>query len=159
MIDMNGGYMNRAYDPELVIINAREQLADVDYDTMVGTGVSGAIMVPQLARELGKNWLIIRKPTDKSHSDLPAEGMLGDRWIFVDDFIDFGGTKRMVLTAVEEIVKDYGYYATEDPVTYVGDYLYQRLHFYPAVGAIRPPQSFPTPEPSNASKAGYIAVI
>lgn len=100
----------------------RSQVTD-DYDTLVGTGLSGALVIPPLAEALGKKWLVVRKPEDGSHASYPAEGQLGRRWIFVDDLISSGKTKRRVLDAVATIVAD-GWRNGEWETAYVGDYLY-----------------------------------
>lgn len=93
-------------DPKGVIEWARELLEGVEYDTMVGTGLSGGIAVPQLAQALGKKYLIIRKAGEASHG-MPggAVGELGKRWLFVDDFISSGDTRWNVLRAVRDLVE------------------------------------------------------
>lgn len=115
------GYMDKAlYDLENVIEQARIDLADVDFDTLVGTGFSGGVVIPTLAMALGKNFVLIRKESDDSHHG-PGRmiGALGERWIFVDDFVSSGRTKERVIEKVEAgcIVEDHS-------STYVGDYLY-----------------------------------
>jgi len=134
-IRMKGGYFDRAYDDPTELINdARRALESVNYDTMVGTGLSGALVIPTLAKALGKTFLIIRKDSENNHSGLQAEGELGDRWIFVDDFISSGATKRRVMDVVEQIVENHSYrnynfttnkYERSD-VTFVGSYMYTR---------------------------------
>ena len=88
----HSGYMSGAWDFETILAAAQKALKGKRYDTLVGIGLSGAIVVPRLAASLGKHALFIRKPNDGSHSWLPAEGTLGHQWIFVDDFIDTGAT-------------------------------------------------------------------
>lgn len=101
-----------------------EQREAVDFDTMIGTGLSGALTVPFLARAMGKHWAIVRKEKDvDNHSGNPIEGSIGERWIFVDDLISSGETRRRVLSVVAQTFSD---------TKYVGDYLYQRHHFSPA---------------------------
>jgi orotate phosphoribosyltransferase len=88
-------YMWQAHDnPAKILRRARRVLQDVDYDTMIGTGLSGALVVPYLARKLGKSWAIARKDTDNSHASWPIEGAVGERWIFVDDFISSGASQH-----------------------------------------------------------------
>lgn len=59
---------------------------------MVGTGLSGALVIPDLARRLGKLFAIVRKETERTHSSRPIEGDIGERWLFVDDLIATGMT-------------------------------------------------------------------
>lgn len=67
-------------------------LADVEFDTVVGTGLSGALVVPRLASDLLVEWAVVRKPTDNSHAFSAVEGRIGRKWLFVDDLIDTGTT-------------------------------------------------------------------
>jgi len=102
------GYMDTAWaDPSALIAEARDALRGVKYDTMVGTGMSGAIIVPVLARALRKKFLIVRKDEDlkSSHASRPWLGVLGRRWLFVDDFISLGGTFARVRDAVDAAVE------------------------------------------------------
>lgn len=84
----------------------RDRLGDLEYDTIIGTGLSGALVVPTLARELDKHWAIVRKE-DGSHSSNMVEGTVGRRWLFVDDFVDSGATMRRVISTINEGL---GYY-------------------------------------------------
>lgn len=102
VLDMREFYMRKAWEPSKVAKAMREQLADVDYDTIVGTGLSGAIIVPMLAQRLRKHALIVRKPRDGSHSAQSVEGKLGKRWLFVDDFVSTGATSRRVHDAIHD---------------------------------------------------------
>ncbi|GLE59572.1 hypothetical protein NJBCHELONAE_48850 [Mycobacteroides chelonae] len=104
---MGGGQ----YDPADLIATAREQfeLHGVECDTLVGTGLSGALVVPQMARELGKEWLIVRKPKEGTHSSRPVEGQLGQRWLFVDDGIQSGKTFRRVLDTIADLPETASY--------------------------------------------------
>jgi hypothetical protein len=127
-LQLTGGYFDEAHNSvDGLIAEAREILADVDYDTMVGRGLSGAVIVPILARELGKRWMIVRKPKDGSHSFRNVEGTLGHRWLFVDDFIAGGGTRRATMEGIAEAAVGNNW-TTE----YVGDYQYAYRQFEPA---------------------------
>lgn len=125
-LKLRSGYMGAIYCPDQIIEMARFYLKGVPYDTMVGTGLSGALIVPTLARALDKYWLIVRKPDDHSHAGIPAEGTLGERWIFVDDFIQSGKTRRRVIETVKAIAQDY-----DRQIVHVGDYLYKYEEFLP----------------------------
>ena len=115
------GYMDRALDDLAGIVEgARKDLADVEFDTLVGTGFSGAAVVPALALALGKNFVLIRKESDDSHhGGGRLIGSLGDRWIFVDDFISSGATRDRVIQKIAAAVVLH-----DHPTTYVGDDLY-----------------------------------
>lgn len=107
-------------DMDRVVENARKTLETVDYDTMVGTGLSGSLVIPVLAREFRKYFAIVRKD-EQRHSDLEVEGLIGHKWIFVDDFIDLGKTRTRVKEAVESV--------TGNRDIYVGTYLYNSHRF------------------------------
>jgi len=87
------------------IQRVKDDLKDVDFDTMVGTGFSGIFSIIKLAPAMGKHSLLLRKPTDDSHSETIGEGVLGDRWIFVDDFSCTGNTRNRVIRQMEELVR------------------------------------------------------
>jgi hypothetical protein len=131
MISNRSSYQKTAvFRPGEAIRDARLALKGVDYDTMIGTGLSGALMVPTLARALRKKWAIIRKPDDGSHSEARYEGTIGSRWIFVDDFVSSGQTRDRVIREVERIVSvhnlahsDYELHPFETRM--VGSYLYE----------------------------------
>jgi orotate phosphoribosyltransferase len=130
-------YMDTAlFNLQEVIETAKERLADVDFDTLVGTGFSGGIVIPALALAMGKKFVLIRKETDDSHHGRGRLlGEIGEKWIFVDDFISSGKTRQRVIDKVEEVDSD-----TE----YVGQYMYVN---YSDEG--------PQFEPAGYDKAGY----
>lgn len=102
------GYLKAAFvnDNEFAryVAYAEIQLKSVDYDTMIGMGLSGALVVPRLARALGKKWAIVRKE-DGAHSKNKIEGEIGNKWIFVDDQVDSGRTRRIAQERVESHVE------------------------------------------------------
>lgn len=103
-----------------VIEEATQELEKIEFDTLVGTGFSGGIVVPALAMTLGKQFVLIRKETDDSHHRGRIVGQLGVTWVFVDDFISSGKTRRRVMDKVAEAVAETG-----QPTTMVGQYMYQ----------------------------------
>jgi hypothetical protein len=106
--------------PGTMAVQARDVLAGVSYDTMAGTGMSGALVIPMLARELDSRWLILRKPGDSHHhGSSPGQGSLGNRWLFVDDGIKTGATVRRVYDQVTRIAAQRGH-----PTEFAGAYLY-----------------------------------
>lgn len=121
-----------------LIETARERLEDVDFDTIVVTGVSGLVAGSLVANALDKHLLVVRKEDDTStHSSRRIEGFLGARWLFLDDFTDSGSTLRRVQEAVTAVAARPLPWAEEaDPheTTYVGAYLYNRTRGYYAPG-------------------------
>lgn len=119
-ISIQSGWLIKALDhPRAILASARSALANVDYDTLVGTGLSGALVLPLLGLELGKHILIVRKPGERGHSASQVEGTLGHRWVFVDDFINTGATMRRVKDAVDVIARSMNFTAD-----LVGSFLY-----------------------------------
>jgi orotate phosphoribosyltransferase len=106
-----------------VLQEAQERLADVDFDTIVGTGFSGSIVIPALALAMGKKFVLIRKEADGSHhGGGRMVGELGERWIFVDDFVSSGRTRARVLKKINEEAPSYAddHFKAE----FVGQYMY-----------------------------------
>lgn len=104
-IVMQSGYMQSVFGSlDHVIEDFLLYTDGVKYDTLVGIGLSGSLIVPRIADALDKNWLIVRKD-DNSHSYYRAEGVLGKRWIFVDDFIHTGATAIYVLDQIRQECK------------------------------------------------------
>jgi adenine/guanine phosphoribosyltransferase-like PRPP-binding protein len=126
-----GHYFRRPFGPaKEFFCHAREALAEVEFDTVVGTGLSGAVAASQLSRALRKNLAVVRKPRDGSHSSNPVEGVLGKRWLFVDDLISTGDTFRRTRAAIEKVCAERGHEAE-----FVGAYLYED---YESERAFRP---------------------
>lgn len=124
MTRFNTFYMDDAvFNLPEVIDTAKERLAGVDFDTMVGTGFSGGIVIPSLALAMGKKFVLIRKDTDDSHHGKgKMVGDLGERWIFVDDFVSSGKTRKRVIEKLTHIEDRYTYL---DVITeMVGQYMY-----------------------------------
>lgn len=141
-------YMDSAvFDLSGVIETAKERLAGVDFDTLVGTGFSGAIVIPSIALALGKNFVLIRKDNDDSHHGRGRlVGQLGEKWIFVDDFVSSGKTRRRVIDKIASEVVHYremGYHAPDSK--FVGQYMYVNYS-----------EEGPQFEPEGSAKAGYL---
>lgn len=104
----NTYYMDEAlFKLDEVIETAKERLADVDFDTLIGTGFSGSVVIPALALAMGKNFVLIRKESDDSHHGKGRLlGRLGERCIFVDDFVSSGKTRKRVIHKLREVVEE-----------------------------------------------------
>lgn len=119
IVGFKTGYLDIALDDlDTVISSAIDALEDVDFDTLVGTGFSGALVVPMLASAMDKNFILVRKPNDGSHHSGRLIGNLGRRWIFVDDFVSSGATRKRVRDEIADNAE--GKFHT----LYVGDYTY-----------------------------------
>lgn len=120
-------YMDAAvFNLREVIENAQAELTRVDFDTLVGTGFSGGIVIPSLALAMGKKFVLIRKETDDSHHGKGRLcGDLGSRWIFVDDFISSGRTRRRVIEKVSAAAQE-EFIETR----MVGQYMYSGLGLF-----------------------------
>ena len=103
-------YFRRIFeDRARVVEEAHALLADVEYDTLVGTGMSGALFVPQLAEELGKKWAIVRKESDDTHAYGKIIGELGEHYVFVDDFVETGDTLKHVTGTIIQQTRESEY--------------------------------------------------
>lgn len=115
-------YSKIAYtDPAGIVTGAMRNLAGVQFDTFVCRGISGILVAPLLARAMSKHFLIVRKADELSHSYCKVEGTFGHYWIFVDDFISSGETRRKCQEAVREMVCG--------PGVFVGTYEYSAINF------------------------------
>lgn len=79
-----------------------------EFDVLVGTGVSGLLLLTTLAYLLRMRFVVVRKADDTSgHSTAKIEGSLraGDRWLFLDDFVSSGATKKHCLETLRATAK------------------------------------------------------
>lgn len=101
-------------------IELRRHLSD--FDTLVGTGMSGALVIPALAVRLRRKFVIVRKENDDSHhGGNRLLGELGKRWVFVDDFTSSGATRDRVKARIQEDAE-----ARRFETTHVASYYYNR---------------------------------
>ena len=66
-----------------------------EFDSIVCCGISGLMVVPQIAELLDKHIVIVRKD-DKCYSDFKIEGVTPFRYIIIDDLICSGNTIRTI---------------------------------------------------------------
>lgn len=138
------------------IARARTLLHDIDFDSIAFCGISGALFGPTLAHAMGKEIILVRKKDDTSHSNYTVEGFRdSQRYIFVDDIIDYGRTFRHTVNGVKRFApnaKLIGVYLYGDGrSTFLGELLRQWIPVEdPAIQlrlAENYPNSIPNPEP------------
>lgn len=107
----SSGYFEAGFKQHRLIEESRD--AEFEYplfseaDTLVGTGISGALAVPLLAFALDKTFALVRKHHDESsHSSRMVQGSIGKTWVFVDDFVGSGATLSRVRTAVTDLLHE-----------------------------------------------------
>lgn len=93
-----------------------------EYDTFIGTGLSGSIAAAILGHETGKMFAAVRKPGVEHHSNGELEGRVGAKWLLIDDFISSGRTARRVFEVVSKRVEE---------TTCVGGWMYDHDEFIP----------------------------
>jgi hypothetical protein len=100
-------YSRGMFDPKEIIADMRDQMQGVKYDTLVGRGTSGMLVIPIVAKALRKNWFIVRKEHDytNAHGGVQFMGDLGRRWVFLDDFVSSGETFSIVRQRVRDAVE------------------------------------------------------
>ena len=72
------------------------------FDSIVCCGVSGLMVVPQIAELLDKHIVVIRKQNEKCYSDFPMEGVTPFRYIIVDDLVCSGSTIKHIKHTIYE---------------------------------------------------------
>lgn len=88
-----------------VLIRCVNALEDVGFEGIACTGLSGLLVAPALAMEMGKRLAVVRKKQDiVNHSDHRIETNFkpGDRWVFIDDLISSGCTRDRVIQKLDE---------------------------------------------------------
>lgn len=85
--------------PEECLRHAQD-LRQVDFDTFVVSGISGILAGQIFARHFRKHLLIVRKNGEKRHTQWPVQGVLGRRWVFLDDFVGAGKTFAFVCSKI-----------------------------------------------------------
>lgn len=117
---ISSDYFGVVFDYDAMRENAVRALAGVEYDVLVGTGVSGTLGVGVLGALLNKPIAVVRKNTNSSHSKLLVEGHMLPRFVVLDDFMASGDTVRRVR---EEYARAALAFLPEKPLC-VGTYMY-----------------------------------
>jgi adenine/guanine phosphoribosyltransferase-like PRPP-binding protein len=72
------------------------------FDSIACCGISGLMVVPQIAELLDKHIVVIRKKNDKCYSEFPMEGVVPFRYIIVDDLVCSGSTIKYIKNTIYE---------------------------------------------------------
>jgi len=76
------------------------KIAD-SFDSIACCGVSGLMVVPQIAELLNKNIVVVRKG-ERCYSEFHTEGAAPFRYIILDDLICSGGTVKYIKKTLKE---------------------------------------------------------
>jgi hypothetical protein len=97
---MYGSPFNAPGEFKHVVDYAVDCLKEIEFDTLVFRGFSGAVVGPTVALQLRKPWALVRKPGDTAHSGRRMEGGVAGKYVILDDFIDTGTTINAIVEAV-----------------------------------------------------------
>lgn len=99
-------YLEDFVNPETLkerIRFACRALQGYKFDAIAFTGMSGALIGPPVAMELGKSVIMCRKPDTSTHSSYEVEGDANaDTYIILDDLTSSGGTKRRIIEQIRK---------------------------------------------------------
>lgn len=72
-----------------------------EFESIVVSGMSGAVVGAPVALRLKKPLVIVRKPGENAHSGaIVGKDDIGPRTLFLDDFVASGETEQRVMKAV-----------------------------------------------------------
>ena len=71
------------------------------FDSIACCGVSGLMVVPQIAEILNKNIIIVRKD-EKRYSEFFIEGVSPSRYVILDDLICSGDTIKHIMNSIHD---------------------------------------------------------
>lgn len=72
------------------------------FDSIVCCGISGLMVVPQIAELLDKHIVVIRKHNEKCYSEFPMEGVTPFRYVVVDDLVCSGSTIKHIINTIHD---------------------------------------------------------
>ena len=81
-----------------------------EFDSIVVSGYSMALIGSIVAHELKKNIVLVRKDGDNAHSDYVTEGLLKQRCVFIDDLVATAATFQYVYTQLKKSKRNYSWY-------------------------------------------------
>lgn len=107
--------MHTVYLSEALGINERKETvrklckcikeSDLEFDSIAFTGMSGALIAPLVCEKLGKNLIMVRKESDKNHSDMLIEAeKVGEKYIIIDDLVFSGETLCHIINVMKNSV-------------------------------------------------------
>src|SRR5271157_2919582 len=74
----------------------------LDFDAIAFRGHSGSLLAAPLALKLKKSLILVRKPSEDSHSAFDVSGdVAAKRYLIVDDLICSGATVRSIVEEVK----------------------------------------------------------
>lgn len=90
-------YAAKAWLPSAVSGAVRKiRQSRIEFDSFAVRGVSGMVFGAKLSHVMQKNLIVVRKTVDGSHATRMVEGYEPYRYLFLDDFIGMGITRRKV---------------------------------------------------------------
>lgn len=138
-------YMRDAFDRsggELIeLFEEQIDAHGIVFDTVVAIGLSGMMVMPLIGYHYGVNMLALRKNgAEDNHTyegdiNAVAEGVLGRKWLLIDDFVSSGGTADKAIKLVNRFAENFNH-KTE----FVGVYGYNvgmngaTKYYYPRKG-------------------------
>jgi orotate phosphoribosyltransferase len=83
-----------------------KSLKQLNFDYLIGTGLSGTCVIPTVALRLNKPFAIVRK--DVSHGSFQIEGLPREEkklsYLILDDFISTGATVDRIFTKMQDFI-------------------------------------------------------
>lgn len=104
---VRSSFMTSVFDAgrrEEAILNATVALSSLPLNnlTLVGTGLSGAMMLTLLSHHTKTPCTLVRKKNSSSHSNLEIEGEMDfDDYVIIDDQIDTGATIEHITNVIK----------------------------------------------------------
>lgn len=114
-------------DTDTLFRNAETQLfgQKIKFDSFVGIGLSGILVLPILARHFNVPFLALRKEGVDCHDTYGigqyGRGTIGQNWVLVDDFVSSGRTVKYAQERVSQGIRHEG---NGFKTQYVGCYSY-----------------------------------
>lgn len=102
------------------------------FDRIAFSGMSGAMIAPAVACELGKTLVMVRKSSDKTHSSFKVEGeLLRGNYVIIDDQISSGRTVRRIQQQIHEAEENEKAWGSSPKIcvaiyTWMDNYLFDR---------------------------------
>lgn len=85
-----------------------KSLKQLDFDYLIGTGLSGTCIIPTVALRLNKPFAIVRKDTNH-HGSFLIEGIPRENkpllYLILDDFVSTGATVDIILTKMQAFIQ------------------------------------------------------